>query len=83
METKKQVDPVIHYLSGFPTRLVGFTRLARKLDVLGPPASISRFGRKIILKWEPIFPGVPVPEYELSDPWHEYPPREITTIENG
>ena len=76
-------DVIVHYTEGYPTRLTRKPRLARMLATLGPPASVRRIGPRILLEWDPIFPGVPVPEYSLEDPWRmvDRAPRTVRTVE--
>lgn len=71
----------IQYAEGFPTLLPKMPRLSRMLSTLGPPKIIKRFGRKICMEWEPIYPGVPIPTYDLDDPYWGEKPRPILSIE--
>lgn len=62
-------DPILHYASGHPTRLPRHTRLAEYLRDLGEPTEIRLLGTRYHLEWPPIYPGVPIPEYSLHNPW--------------
>ena len=62
-------DPILNYESGFPTRLTRSPRLAAKLHELGSPTIIEHIGGSFRLEWPPIYPGVPIPEYTLTNPW--------------
>lgn len=66
---------ILHYDSGFPTRLEKQTRLADLLRALGEPTIIQRAAFSTYLEWPPIYPGVPIPNYNLSEPWPSESPR--------
>lgn len=62
---------IIRYERGYDTRIPAAQtpRLDRMLRALGDPASVRRSGPFLVLEWEPIYPGVPVPAYQLREPW--------------
>ena len=61
------MDVILHYDSGFPTRLVNHPRLAGLIERDGPPNSIDGFrlvwvragGSRFVATWD----------YELKNPW--------------
>lgn len=69
------MNVLLTYDSGFPTRLEKHANLARMLQELGEPIAIGPNGADYMLEWRPIFPGVPIPTYMLSDPWKLDPQR--------
>ncbi len=63
------MDPILKYETGHPTRLPNHGRLVRMLRELGSPTTIQPIGGSFALEWPPIFPGVPIPQYQLPNPW--------------
>lgn len=60
---------VIRYKTGFPTR-VDTPTLDRMLRALGAPTVIERLPAfRIRIEWAPIYPGVPIPEWRIAEPW--------------
>lgn len=61
----------IHYAEGFPTAIPAkqAPRLDRMLRSLGNPHSVTRFGPLLVLEWLPLYPGVPIPMYEMREPF--------------
>lgn len=62
---------IIRYESGYPTLISAeqAPRLDRMLRAHGDPRLVTRWGSVLILEWDPLYPGVPVPTYHLREPW--------------
>lgn len=63
------MNPILNYDTGFPTRLVNHPHLAELLEAHGEPVSIRKVGGSYKLEWSPLYPGVPIPEWSIIDPW--------------
>lgn len=75
------MNVLVHYASGFPTRLEKHDRLARMLAAHGEPTIIRRGAFSTYLEWPPLYPGIPVPCYNLTEIWpHETPRRAIVRV---
>lgn len=80
-ERKAPQYVVLEFESGYPTRLEKHATLARMLATLGEPRTVHTAAFSTYLEWEPIYPGVPIPSYKLSNPWpNEKPPRKIVRV---
>ena len=72
---------IIRYKGAFPTS-IPFPRLDRMLRELGAPTEITRTGRDTLrLEWPPIYPGVPIPVYVMTEPFPDKRRLEIEGIE--
>ncbi len=72
---------ILHYSTGFPTRLNNHPNLEEMLKVLGEPSIIQRNSHSTYIEWPPTYPYVPIPSYYLSEPWlHEFPRRRLVRI---
>lgn len=73
--------PLLHFDSGFPTALPNHVRLAAMLAAHGEPRIIQRGAFSTYLEWAPLYPGVPVPCYTLTEPWpFETPRRALVRV---
>jgi len=72
---------LLHYDSGHCTSLGNHPRLAEMLRNLGEPDVIERGPWRTYMEWPPIYPGVPIPSYCMSEPWpSETPRRKLVRI---
>jgi len=71
----------IRYKEGFPTRIPTAPKLDRMLHELGAPREIKRQGIDlIVIEWAPLYPGVPIPIYNLHEPFPDKRRLAIDTI---
>ena len=56
--------PVLHYDSGFPTRLENHPRLAALLAEHGEPCKVEEISSGWRLTWWPLYPGLPEVSYD-------------------